>query len=168
MLDEVVKVAGGKAPKLEDLVPNNMARDAPARPAAALDAKVRELLGPVIRLNAKDEDVEKAAKALEEYAKDHQEFKIDVGRRAKLIVDGGKVDSTSLAPLVARHPFPLDWPVLLFVPRVPVGLHGVLRMIAFVRGVSAASRSEGDMCHPFDSCVSTMRGSAPTIRTCSG
>src|SRR5262245_36447054 len=96
VLDEVVKVAGGKAPKLEDLVPN-MAKDAPARPAAALDAKVRELLGPVIKLNAKDEDVEKAAKALEEYADKHEEFKKDVGRRANLLVDGGKLENYGTA-----------------------------------------------------------------------
>jgi hypothetical protein len=97
ILDEVVKVAGGKAPKLEDLVPNARAKDAPARPNAELDAKVRELLGPVIRLDTKDEDVEKAAKALEEYADKHEAFKKDVGRRAKLIVDGGKVESYGTA-----------------------------------------------------------------------
>ncbi|HEY2783461.1 MAG TPA: hypothetical protein VGJ05_00675 [Fimbriiglobus sp.] len=93
ILDAVVKVAGGKAPKIEDLMPNMAARDGRARPAAALDAKVRELLGPVIRLNAKSEDVEKAAKAVEDYAKSHEAFKKDIGRRANIIIDGGKLEN---------------------------------------------------------------------------
>lgn len=97
ILDEVVKVAGGKAPKLEDLLPMGMAKDTPARPNAELDAKARELLGPVIRRDAKDEDVEKAAKAVEEYAAKNEAFKKDIGRRAKTIVDGGKVENYGTA-----------------------------------------------------------------------
>lgn len=89
ILDEVVKVAGGKAPKVEDLMPKTDA--APAKKTEQ-DPKIRELLGPVIRKDAEPEAVEKAAKAVEEYAKEHEAFKKEVGRIANTIIDGGKLD----------------------------------------------------------------------------
>src|SRR5205823_2231531 len=91
ILDEVVKVAGGKAPKVEELVAAmNPKTDTPRK--AEPDPKIRELLGPVIRLKAEPEDVEKAAKAVEEYAsaKGNEAFRKEVGRIANTIIDGGK------------------------------------------------------------------------------
>ncbi len=92
VLDEVVKVAGGKAPKLEDLMPK---MEAPKKDAQ--DPKIRELIAPVIRKDAAPEAVEKAAKAVEEYAKDHEAFKKEVGRIANTIINGGKLENYGTA-----------------------------------------------------------------------
>ncbi len=89
ILDEVVKVAGGKAPKVEDLMPKTDA--APAKKTEQ-DPKIRELLGPVIRKDAEPEAVEKAAKAVEEYAKEHEAFKKEIGRIANTIIGAGKLE----------------------------------------------------------------------------
>ena len=92
ILDEVVKVAGGKAPKVEDLI-GAPKKDAPRK--VEQDPKIRELLGPVIRQNAAAEDVEKAAKAVEEHAnaKGNEAFRKEVGRIANTIIDGGKLEN---------------------------------------------------------------------------
>lgn len=94
ILDEVVKVAGGKAPKLEDLMPRT---DTPKK--AEQDPKIRELLGPVIRKDADAEAVEKAAKAVEEHAnaKGNEAFKKEIGRIANTIIDGGKLENYGTA-----------------------------------------------------------------------
>jgi hypothetical protein len=105
VLDAVVKVAGGTAPKLADLVPGKAARDAPARPKADPArrpdpvANVRELLGPVIRLNATPEQVETAAKAVEEHAtaKGNEAFRAEIGRIANTIIDAGKLENYGTA-----------------------------------------------------------------------
>jgi hypothetical protein len=107
ILDEVVKVAGGTAPKLAELAPGMAGRDAPARPKAKTDParrpepdpKVRELLGPVIRLNATPEQVDKAAKEVEDYAnaKGNEAFRKEIGRIANTIIDGGKLENYGTA-----------------------------------------------------------------------
>lgn len=102
ILDEVVKVAGGKAPKVDDLVAASMSKDAPARPGkepAKQDPKVGELLRPVIQRKASPEEVEKAAKAVEEYAaaKGSEAFRKEVGRIANTIIDGGKLEDYGTA-----------------------------------------------------------------------
>jgi hypothetical protein len=90
MLDAVVKVAGGKVPKLEDIegMPK-MAR--PMANAPMQDPNLRGLLSPVIRLAAAAEDVDKAAKALEEYCAKNEATRAEVGRIANTIIDAGKL-----------------------------------------------------------------------------
>ena len=55
------------------------------------EAEVRRLLGHVIRLNAKPEDVEQAAKAVEEFMAKSPAARQDIARRARTIVDAGKL-----------------------------------------------------------------------------
>jgi hypothetical protein len=90
ILDSVVAVVGGKAPKLEEL-PGfpAMAKTAPGREADNL----RPLLAPVIRRDASPEDVEKAALAVEQYIAKNEAARREVGRIAKTIVDAGKLSS---------------------------------------------------------------------------
>jgi hypothetical protein len=90
VLDSVVAVAGGKAPKLEDL-PGfpAMAKTQPSREAENL----RPLLAPVIRRDASPEEVEKAALAVEEYVSKNEAARREVGRIAKTIVDAGKLSN---------------------------------------------------------------------------
>src|SRR5262245_56127383 len=51
--------------------------------------------------------------------------------RGGLIVDGGKVTSTAIAPLIAHYPFPQDWKVLLIIPHRVSGEHGKSEQDAF-------------------------------------
>lgn len=89
IVDAIVKVAGGKAPKLETLLGTNAM---PQRPAEA-DPNLRGLIRPVIQLNAKPEDVEKAAKAVADYVKDNEAARKEVGRIATTIVNSGKLEN---------------------------------------------------------------------------
>jgi hypothetical protein len=90
ILDSVVAVAGGKAPKIEDLAGfPAMAKAQPNREAENL----RPLLAPVIRRDASPEEVEKAALAVEEHIKNNVAARREVGRIAKTIVDAGKLST---------------------------------------------------------------------------
>lgn len=65
-----------------------------ARPMANApmqDPNLRGLLSPVIRLNATPEDVEKAAKAVEEYCAKNEATRAEVGRIANTIINAGKL-----------------------------------------------------------------------------
>ena len=86
ILEAVVKEAGGKVPKLEEIEGMPKAKDAPKQ-----DPNLRGLLGPVIKLNATPEEVEKAAKALEDYLAKNEATKAEVGRICNTIIDGGKL-----------------------------------------------------------------------------
>jgi beta-RFAP synthase len=51
--------------------------------------------------------------------------------RGGFLVDGGKGNGSSIAPLVARADFPADWRVVLIVPPWKQGLHGQAERLAF-------------------------------------
>jgi hypothetical protein len=91
ILKEIVAVAGGKVPKLEELagVGEMMRRDAKNEP----DQELRGLLRPVIRLDAKAEDVDKAAAAVEQHIKKNEAARKEVGRIATTIVGSGKLSN---------------------------------------------------------------------------
>lgn len=90
ILAEVVKVVGGKVPKLEEI----KGMPAMARPMAGApmqDPNLRGLLSPVIRRNATAENVDQAAKAVEEYCAKNETTRAEVGRIANTIIDAGKL-----------------------------------------------------------------------------
>ena len=91
ILESVVAVAGGKAPKLEEL--EGMREMVRKEPAGQQDPNLRGLLRPVIQKNATPEEVEKAALAVEEYVnKEGKEAsRKEVGRIANTIIDAGKL-----------------------------------------------------------------------------
>jgi hypothetical protein len=89
ILDAVVKEVGGKAPKLED-IPGAPKMREPAK--TEQDPNLRGLLGPVIQKDATPENVEKAAKKLEEYLAKNATTKAEVGRIANTIIDAGKLE----------------------------------------------------------------------------
>ena len=90
ILKEVVKVAGGEVPKVEDLTGPT------GRPTA--DAKIPELMRAVIRKTATADDVTKAAAAVEAYVKDNEEARKEIGRIARTVVGGGKLENYGTAP----------------------------------------------------------------------
>jgi beta-RFAP synthase len=49
------------------------------------------------------------------------------------LVDAGKARDDELAPLIARHPVPLAWRVLLVIPPLDQGLHGHVENEVFER-----------------------------------
>jgi hypothetical protein len=87
----IVRQVGGKVPPLSDLVerPEMMRGVRPDAP----DSRLRELIGPVIRRNATEATVDRAAAAVEAYLKDNQAASIEVGRIAKTIVNSGKLSN---------------------------------------------------------------------------
>ncbi len=88
--EEIVKQVGGKAPTLKELEALAFPNQQPARPAEGIqDAQLRELLRPVIRPEAKAEDVQKAAAAVEKYVGDDKAKRADLGKAAKLILSLG-------------------------------------------------------------------------------
>jgi hypothetical protein len=90
ILAEVVKVAGGKVPKLEE-IEGMPAMARPMANAPMQDPNLRGLLSPVIRRNAAAEDVDKAAKAVEEYCAKNEATRAEVGRIANTIINAGKL-----------------------------------------------------------------------------
>jgi hypothetical protein len=89
ILQEVVRVAGGQVPKLEELqgMGEMMRRETAGEP----DPKLRSLIRPVIRQDASAEEVDRAARAVEEYLAEHKDARQVVGRIANNIVDSGKL-----------------------------------------------------------------------------
>jgi ribosomal protein L10 len=88
ILDAIVKEVGGTAPKVEDLLAGPK-REPDKRPAP--DENLRGLLRPLIQKDATPEDVDKAAKAIEEYVAKNEAARKEVGRIANTIIDAGKL-----------------------------------------------------------------------------
>jgi hypothetical protein len=91
ILKEVVAVAGGTVPKLEDLPDMKQSREKMTGNANVEEgiAQLRRL----IQLKAKPEEVEEAAKKIEALFQKDVSVKQDIGRRAATIVNGGKVEN---------------------------------------------------------------------------
>ncbi len=89
VLEAVVQVAGGKAPRLDELpgVGPMMQRQSGAGP----DANLRALIRPVIQKEISPEQVDRAAQAVETYLETHAEARQEVGRIATTIIDNGKL-----------------------------------------------------------------------------
>lgn len=81
-------LGGGEVPKLADLGVNE-----PPAVADGPHPRMRELLAPVIRKTATEEEVDKAAAAVEKLAATDAAFKQNVGRAAKTISDAGKLEN---------------------------------------------------------------------------
>jgi hypothetical protein len=94
ILKEVVRVAGGEMPKLESL-PGMKAEQ---KERATGDPKLPGLLRAVIQKTASKEDVDKAASAVERYVKVNDAARKEVGRIARTIIEGGKLDNYGTAP----------------------------------------------------------------------
>lgn len=48
-----------------------------------------------------------------------------------LVLDGGRGQQTKIPPIIARHEFPEDWPILLIFDHGHVGVHGEEELSAF-------------------------------------
>src|SRR5262245_1161248 len=90
ILKEVVAVVGGEVPKLEDLPE---VKDMLKSRSAVGDPKIPMLMRAVIQLKATPEDVDKAAAEVEKYVKDNDAARKEVGRIAKTVVEGGKLEN---------------------------------------------------------------------------
>jgi hypothetical protein len=96
ILKEVVAVVGGEVPKLEDLPEvKDMVKPRPA--AGGADPKIPMLMRAVIQLKATPEDVDKAAAEVEKYVKENEAARKEVGRIAKTVVEGGKLENYGTA-----------------------------------------------------------------------
>jgi hypothetical protein len=75
----------------EKKYPAPAGRDAPARGAAEQDPNLRPLLTRVIRRDATAEQVDEAAKAVEDYAAKNPDARKEIGRIGRTIVNAGKL-----------------------------------------------------------------------------
>jgi len=89
ILASVVEVAGGTVPALADLPGLREMMQRSAGTAEALN--LRPLLAPVIQRDATPEEVDQAARAVEEHCAQHEPARKEVGRIAKTIVESGKL-----------------------------------------------------------------------------
>jgi beta-RFAP synthase len=48
-----------------------------------------------------------------------------------LVIDGGRGNAESPPPIIARHDFPLEWPILLIIDNAEQGVHGEHELMAF-------------------------------------
>ena len=48
-----------------------------------------------------------------------------------LVIDGGRSNAEAPPPIIARHDFPQEWPILLIIDNAEQGAHGVQELIAF-------------------------------------
>lgn len=89
ILEEIVKVAGGKVPKFDEIE----GMPAMARPMVngAPEVNLRALLTPVIRKDAAAEDVERAAQAVEAECEKNEAVRKEIGRITNTIIDAGKL-----------------------------------------------------------------------------
>jgi len=95
ILKEIVAVAGGDVPKLEDLP--ELKEMMKTRPTKEVDPKIPMLMRAVIQLKASREDVDKAAAEVEKYVKDNEAARKEVGRISKTVVEGGKLENYGTA-----------------------------------------------------------------------
>src|SRR5262245_9028453 len=95
VLKAIADAAGGEVAKLEDLPEvRDMLK---ARPAKEANPKIPGLMRAVIQLKAKPEDVDRAAAAVEEYVKDNEAARREVGRIARTVGEGGKLENYGTA-----------------------------------------------------------------------
>jgi hypothetical protein len=93
ILAEIVKLMGGKAPSLSELLEAaGPAGKRPMQPSAdRADPKLREWFRPLLNREASDADVDKAATAIDAYAAKSPEARKQIREIARRIVESGKL-----------------------------------------------------------------------------
>jgi beta-ribofuranosylaminobenzene 5'-phosphate synthase len=81
-------------------------------------------------------------------------------RHGGFLVDGGKGRVESLAPLIARRPFPNPWRVVLVLPPWGAGLHGVPERQAFAELTQGETRLQ----HTDALCRLVLLGMLPALQ----
>lgn len=95
----IVDLIGGPEPKLSELLDaggamQNVARNAnPGDEAKPDPEKIRSLVRPLIQLDAQAEQVDRAARAIEQAIEESPAIKKEIGRIASTIVSSGKLDN---------------------------------------------------------------------------
>lgn len=95
VLESLVAVIGGKVPSLDQL-------DIPGNPREEMkpgETDLRPLLAPVIRKNASEQEVEKAAGNVEEHVRKHPEVGVKIGDVARRIIQAGKLENYGTSEL---------------------------------------------------------------------
>jgi hypothetical protein len=87
----IVRQVGGTVPPLSELV-ERTAMMRGVRPDGA-ESPLRDLIRPVIRRNATDAAVDRAAAAVESYVEENAAARAEVGRISKTIVESGKLSN---------------------------------------------------------------------------
>lgn len=64
-----------------------------------------------------------------------------------LVLDGGRTEASGPAPIIARHPFPEEWRVLLLYDRGRGGIHGEEELKAFAELPPFPRETAAHLCH---------------------
>jgi hypothetical protein len=91
VFEEIVRIIGGKAPDVAEFAGPREAMRGMAR--GEPDPRLRRLIRPVIQLDATEEEVDKAAAALEAFLADNESARKEVGRISNTIVESGKLSN---------------------------------------------------------------------------
>lgn len=99
ILKAIVDVTGGgNVPSIEELAgPRYRGQDQKKPPARQTDPKLTSLLRSIINKQASNEDVDKAAKDLEEYVAKNETARKELGRITTTVVDSGKLSNYGTA-----------------------------------------------------------------------
>jgi hypothetical protein len=101
ILESIVAVAGGKVPKLDELEGMReimkMSRRETKESADESVPNMRPLLAPLIQKTATNEDVDKAAKAIDDFLEKNEAAEKEIGRIANTIIDAGKLENYGTA-----------------------------------------------------------------------
>lgn len=93
VLEGVVKAAGGKLPKLEELDGMPAMARGEAKPNGSEPPNLRPLIAPLIKLGATDQAVDQAAAAIEKQAAEDPATRKEVARIANTIINAGKLEN---------------------------------------------------------------------------
>jgi hypothetical protein len=94
VLDAIVKLIGGPVPSIEELAGSSgMAPMRGKENQSASNEDLRALLAPLIRRDAKPDEVEAAARKIDSYLEKNESARAEVGRIAARIIDADKLAS---------------------------------------------------------------------------
>ncbi len=93
VLESVVKVAGGKLPKIAELEGMPAMARGEAKPSGNEPPNLRPLIAPLIKLGATDQAVDQAAAAIEKQAAEDPATRKEVARIANTIINAGKLEN---------------------------------------------------------------------------
>jgi hypothetical protein len=93
----VIAQIGGPEPKLSDLLQSGGVEANRGMQSTPDPEAIRSLVRPLIQLNARDDQVDKAAQAIEEAVEKSPQVRKEIGRIARTIVSSGKLENYGTA-----------------------------------------------------------------------
>lgn len=123
--------------EIEDAIPPHSGLGSGTQLALAVGAALQALRGERVDARAISEATERGVRS---------GIGIGVFEQGGFLVDGGRAEGVSAAPIVARMEFPEDWRILLVFDNACAGVHGEEERQAFARIPPASDELAGEFC----------------------